>query len=321
MNDDQLRRALKGEADSFDLGRDIPPHVLRRAQWRRVFGMAIPAVTVVAVVIASGIVVNSSIFDRKSRLDKEPPAPLQSAPSSPQSQTFSPPVTQDGERLIMPVVFPDGSTTQLSYDPSLGLAELGVSGGSVVLDLSSDPRPEASCLSELHVSFGDPHGSFYTGDAPIVVYEGVSNEVEVWNGVSGSPYSLIFRFGSWVVSSHCDKVPDEDSPLIATLTGRETSEGFLLLEPKPPVRLVLPGEDEGGSSLTFGLMGKLLELVPGGCAISKESQHQDVEKFSGGAAWCLDDGLLQTTVLGPDAFVDRVRQHLLAESTVLEEDS
>jgi hypothetical protein len=321
MNDDQLRTVLAGHAESFNLGTDIPPRVLRRARRRQLVGVLFLVLTTVSAVTLAVFVSTSYLADRGGTSSAGPEAAGSSSePSSAPPNTFSPPITQEGDRLRMPVVFPDGSTTELVYKDDLELTEIGISSGSVVLDLPPASADDMSCLSELHISFGDPRGSFYTGDSPRATYEGAMGSAEVWDGTSGSPYSLVFRFGSWVVSSHCDSIPEEDDPLVASLNGEETREGYLVLSLEPPVSLIKPAEEDVGATLFFGLQGKFFELAPGPCTISGHSEQRETERYPGGASWCLDEGLLRVTVHGTEEFIATVHDNLTADGTVLAED-
>lgn len=315
MNDQDIRDLLDKETESFDLPAQIPPDVLKRARLRRGLGTFKPIAAVLAAVLLPITALNVFANDGSDRRDQiSAPPQSESAPSSP-PQRFVPPVSRDGETVHLTVLFPDGTTTQLTYDAPLRFEELGISGGTALVDFSDASDSRTPCLSELHVSFGDPKGSFYKGDKPVIVYDETPTKAEVWHGVGGSRYALVLRIGAWVVSSHCDAVPPNDATIVTNLLGRESEDGFLILEATEPLRLTGPTAPEGGSSLFFGREGKLVQIAPADCTPVAENRSGSVESFEGGAVWCLDDGMIHVTAYGPRPFLHRLSRDLSASNT------
>lgn len=82
----------------------------------------------------------------------------------------------------------------------------------------------------------------------------------------------------------------------ATFSGRETDEGFLLLEGSGPLRLARAGE-HAGPQLTFssGEPARALLLVPGSCRSHSDQTLRIAGKhvqWNGRfASWCLSDSM------------------------------
>jgi hypothetical protein len=97
-----------------------------------------------------------------------------------------PPTFAEDDRVVMPVVFPDGSTAELVYPPSLDLASLGLQAAQIWGRLTDNPGSDR----DLWITYGPVGAANVSGDEPIECYEGVHGQVEVWrSGPTGDPRS------------------------------------------------------------------------------------------------------------------------------------
>jgi hypothetical protein len=164
---------------------------------------------------------------------------------------FTPPARRDGEVVVLPVVFPDGTTAELRYPPELDLAGLGVwprTSGALGKDSSTgrDLLIVHGIAEELTV-----------GTAPVACYQGADGgQVELWRTRDRKVrFWLLFRFGAWTVAlwdgnagrllGHQDR-----AAWARSLVGRETEQGWLVLRSRRPLRL--GAEHEGDVQLQLG---------------------------------------------------------------------
>jgi hypothetical protein len=181
---------------------------------------------------------------------------------------FVPATRREGERVVMPLVFPDGTRAELTYSPELDLAALGVVPyGSATLQGDS-PHPERSDMvgRDFRIRYG-------------------ANEPD--------PTSLVFDFGRWRVEVY-DYSPGDPAAMtdaerrdfLASLSGRETDGGFLVLEASAPLTLAEAGEHDG-PALEFGSPGNppWVSLMLQRCGPRAESTSP------GFASWCLSDSM------------------------------
>lgn len=142
---------------------------------------------------------------------------------------------------MVPVVFPDGSTAELVYPPRLRLAQLGV-------------QPTVSVGIKQNQS-GFRHERFLlisksrfkklrSDDPPIETYAGASGNVMVWRAKDpadfGSPVFMQFKIGTWNVIIGDGNAGDfmgrnNRRSWAESLDGYETENGFVVIEPRPPL--------------------------------------------------------------------------------------
>jgi hypothetical protein len=178
----------------------------------------------------------------------------------PPAAFFVPPTHRDGDRVVMPLTFPDGTRVTLTYPPELAIAELGL-------------RPYGSAtLGRIGRDF-------------VILYDS-SGEPHV-------PNPLLFEFGRWTVEvydypSYPAAMTNAERRRFAdSLHGRETTDGFLILEATPPLRLAKAGESHG-PSLEFGMSRRSpwLQLFLVRCGPRAESDDP------GFSSWCLSDSVV-----------------------------
>ena len=180
----------------------------------------------------------------------------------PRAVLFVPPTHRDGDRVVMPLTFPDGTRLTIAYPKELALAELGVR----------------------------PYGSATLADT-------VGRDFQIGYGAGGvtqQPHALRFEFGRWTVEVY-DYDPGDPAAMSeherrsfrASLSGRETADGFLVLGATAPLRLAEAGET-AGPALEFGY-GKdspWLRLALAKCGPNAESTSPGI------SSWCLSDSVV-----------------------------
>lgn len=223
---------------------------------------------------------------------------------------FPPATYQDGDRVALPVTFPDGTTAELVYPPEPDIAGLGVFpyGSGTLHGKSQTPGRGDFVARDFWVRYGDLDDVLAQrngGAVPALLaqYEGADGQtVGLWNlRTNDTAHYLGFQFGRWAVLVYdyvgAGAMTDaERASWAANFSGRETDDGFLLLESSGPLRLARVGE-HAGPELTFaaGNPNRALILFPGECR-----PHSDQTRLVGGklvswnggfANWCLSDSM------------------------------
>lgn len=186
--------------------------------------------------------------------------PTASPSPSPQSR-FVPPISTEGDVMVMPIVFPDGTTAELSYPADLAIHNSWIQGFHAF---------EAGCTSDITLFWGDGEGRG-AGEAPIERREGPGGErVELWPASEPSTnarYYVLFDFGGWTVSVH-NHTRHGAEACMDDLTGFVGAGGWLALEAADAARLVPPAEHMGPELAFIGVgenQARWLLLFPGGC--------------------------------------------------------
>lgn len=172
---------------------------------------------------------------------------------------FVPPVSTEGDRTRLPLVFPDGSTVDLVYPKSSDLAQLGFQPEAAVsyspyresADPPDDASPHPCCGRRLTLKRGTIREVM--GDrTPSKVYTGARGQDVLFfdSAAVDAPApdlpQLAFQFGAWTVLAfdypgsdpRGTRMSDEQRAVFASsLDGHEDGQGFLLLEPRPPLCL------------------------------------------------------------------------------------
>jgi hypothetical protein len=213
------------------------------------------------------------------------PAQVASAQRPPHSQVFVPASSRKHGKVVMPVTFPDGTTAELRYRARLDLVRQGIrpySSGSLAGRSGRD----------FAIYFGGAR-EFLEGRAPVATYVGRNDEnVELWRArESGPEYYLVFRFGSWWVlvwdgGGGALMTEAERTTWARSLQGRETEDGFLVLEAERPLRLARFGDHAGPELMLGDGAGNDVVLITGlWCGDGGTREHPD--RSSGFASWCL----------------------------------
>jgi hypothetical protein len=200
---------------------------------------------------------------------------------------FTPLARREGEVVVLPLVFPDGTTAELRYPPELDLARSGVWPRT-----SGALGKEPATGRDLLIIYGNAEEGLTAGTAPVACYQGADlGQVELWQSQDPDVrYWLVFRFGAWTVAlwdgnaerlmGHRDR-----AAWARSLVGRETGNGWLLLRGRRPLRL--GAEHEGDVQLRLGdLSPRAVLLWPVQC----EPRRRPDTKMIGGHAVDLDVG-------------------------------
>lgn len=246
---------------------------------------------------------------------------------------FYPPTYREGENIVMPVTFVDGTTAEVVFRGDLRADELGtygeIVGGVVEIDRA------------IYFRYGT--GSWFKGSGPLATYEGHGGStVEEWMPTDSFPFIgdcsvLVFRFGDWYVGVRtCDNQlsSEEKAQWARLLTGRQTEDGFLVLDPDRPLTIARVGEHEGPHLWLIGPQtSPFITLRPGPCRLYEPAKNQEVRVMPDGqevliarlagqvetwdANWCEND-MMSVGVQSPDrAYVEAAAEGLRIRNITL----
>jgi hypothetical protein len=259
---DLLARALGGVVPSSDALQATIQRIRRRQRRRRV----LVACLTLGVLAGAGLVVTRVAGDR-GRLGG--PAPTTATPSTappstvpPRAAGFVPRTTREGNRTVLQVTFPDGSTAELVYPTALGLAGMGVQPDVSFLRVQ-DPGPRY----ELVFSRGGPVPGLLKGDRPVGRYQTTQGRpVQLWPAVehpgvlSGYGYWLQYRIGAWtVLVGVADRAMAAE--VARNLDGRQTGEGFVMIQASGPFALSREYGEGRGARLAIGDRSPLPDAI------------------------------------------------------------
>lgn len=187
---------------------------------------------------------------------------------------FQPPTSSNGSKTDMPIVFTDGTTADLLYDPGLNLDSLGVYPTD-----SGSENGVARGADQFEIDHGG--ASFAGTESPFpgqVTYPGPSNSpvplVSAATNNQGQNVNgnwLDFHFGDWRVGvwegTGSEKMSTtDDQTWAANITGTVTSSGWLILGGTGPVHLTPYGQPDG-PGLVFGNISQSgIILTPETCS-------------------------------------------------------
>jgi hypothetical protein len=246
---------------------------------------------------------------------------------------FVPQTHREGERVVLPLTFTDGTTAELVYPPSLELAERGVRPyGSGYLDGASATPSRSNVVGrDFRIFFGellDVLDAVGGGRTPRLLarYAGVGGRTIGFWDVGDDVNYLAFQFGRWVVLVYDYRAgaaamsDAERSAWAASFSGKASGDGFLLLSAIPPLRLARAGE-HAGPELTFGSIGPpAVALYPGPCRPHQDQTRRvggKLVQWSGGFAdWCLS-GSMRIHASGGDRFVGTLIRRVAVRARAL----
>ncbi|HEU4354817.1 MAG TPA: hypothetical protein VFT27_04440 [Actinomycetota bacterium] len=214
------------------------------------------------------------------------PAPTPSYLSP--DERWAPATHQEGDRRVIPITFPDGTSAELVYPPELALETL-----SVYPDTFADGGPRA-CGHTVHATRYDPREGWIRGMAPLAEHVRPDGEtVALWQGTrDNEPWDyLVSRFGAWTVLVPCDGDRPIDAGALATwadnLHGRESADGLLVLEGTPPL-VLHPWRDQNGPTLRMSDRDVVIDLRPLSDQCDPQGGREgDTDPRDGVVQWCL----------------------------------
>jgi hypothetical protein len=220
--------------------------------------------------------------------------------AAPGQKRFVPPTYREHDRVVMPVVFPDGSTAELVYPPSLNLASLGLSAAQIWGRLSGN----AGSDRDLWITYGPVDAENVSGDHPIECYRGVHGQVEVWRSGpdwrSEVPELVYVPLGAWTARIEEGYGGDfltksEREQWASSLGLEETASGWPVLRESPDT--ALGAEHWGHVELMMGNLEPGILLFPVECEEGGISEDVHGDWF---ANLCFADGPMTVHVYGGD---------------------
>ena len=194
----------------------------------------------------------------------------------------------EGDSVVMPVTFPDGTTAEFVYPRELALEEL-----SVYPDTFADGGP-SQCGWPVYATRYDPHAGWIRGEEPLAEYVRADGAtVALWEGTRDhEPHDyLVYRFGSWSVLVPCLWNGAVDREALAVwaenVHGHESPEGLLVLEGNPPLVLD-PWRDQNGPTLRLSGVDVVIDVRP----LSEQCDPAsgwggDTDAADGVVQWCV----------------------------------
>jgi len=270
---------------------------------------------VAAVLVVAGCSGSANTSDRPGAADTaaaEASDPRGRRASDTPTWRFVPATRAEGDSVVLPVIFTDGTSAELIYPRRLEIAALGLApyGSAALHGKSAVPGRDDDVARDFLILHGDVHDYLTQPNrpkppSPIARYEAADGQsVGFWNLPHPEPSYLGFQFGRWAVlvydypadgeSGGAAMTDAERAAWSASFSGRETADGFLLLRGSGPLRLARAGET-AGPQLSFGSVGEppWFALYPGPCKPHRDqTQLVDgklVEWTPGFADWCLSD--------------------------------
>lgn len=219
---------------------------------------------------------------------------------------FYPVVDVVDGRATLDVTFPDGTTAIVSWPQELELAEDGVFLEAAAYTQTSG-GPDGRVLV-IHRGPFERIAEAYGGGTLLAEYPGAEGStVEFWRFPAFEWDYLVYQFDDWVVMAYDYRVLAEErmteeqrSMWASSLTGRETPDGFLILDAAEPL-------DIGGPDYSSSPPAITLRSPEGGVRL----EARPCEPSNQVDAWCDPSG--QIRISTPDAasdFEDLVRDNL-----------
>lgn len=176
-------------------------------------------------------------------------------------ERFIPPTSRRGDNVLLPVVFPDGSTAKLSYPPKLKIHRLGVQPAvSLALRVRGKYHGRFLMITKTDI------GQVARTNEILESYEGPLGTVRVYRPKSRreflNPLLIHHRVGSWnifVGDGNAGSFMGEKNRRLwaENLDGFETGSGFIVLEPRAPLAFAT---GPGLPDLYFHSCSRFIEL-------------------------------------------------------------
>ncbi|HYR62228.1 MAG TPA: hypothetical protein VET24_06280 [Actinomycetota bacterium] len=236
---------------------------------------------------------------------------------------FVPTTSSAGGKTQVNITFSDGTSADLLYDPSLNLAELGVTP----LD-SGALGNFAREAGQFQIDHGG--ASFVVNEnptpAPPALPGGGGASVVVLPAAQPPGNFLDFKYGDWHVGvwegdGNDLMTSSDDQSWAANMSGTQTPSGFLVLTDKDPLKLAAFG-NPAGPQLVFGDISSTgVLLVPGSCLppsgsnVANNANGVPVKIAKNGGNHyegdlCLKDSKMEALIYGSQDFVRGVTDTL-----------
>lgn len=215
-------------------------------------------------------------------------------------------------RASLDVTFPDGTTAIVSWPQELELAESGVFLEAAAYTQTAG-GPDGRVLV-IHRGPFERIAEAYGGGTLLAEYPGAEGStVEFWRFPAFEWDYLVYQFGDWVVMAYDYRVlaeermtEEERSRWASSLTGRETPDGFLVLDAAEPLHIGGPDYSNSPPAIT-------LRSPEGGVRL----EARPCEPSNQADAWCDPSGQIQISTPGAATDFERLVSDTL-EVTVSE---
>ncbi len=210
---------------------------------------------------------------------------------------FVPATTTSAGRTILPLLFPDGTSIEVSYPDNWDVTSHGLSigGSGQVPGYGRDFHIRYAPVGRLAEQYSwELLDTYFGADGqPVHFYRLPGESIDY----------LAFQFGPWAVlvydyrySRDGPRMTDEARQTWATaLLGSVTEDGFLVLDAQPPLRLAQAGEHAGPH---LGISGD-----DGGLSLYLDAcEAAGVDRTEDRASWCAEPEGIRIHASGSPAF-------------------
>ena len=217
-------------------------------------------------------------------------------------EVFVPPTQTDGDRTVLPVVFPDGTRADLSFSAELDLTSHGLA------PYSSGQVPGFG--RDFFIRYGpvEEFAGEYAWELLDTYLDGSGETVGFYRIPGDEVDYLAFQFEHWLVLVYDyrlvamgPRMTDEDRVVwVENFHGTVTDEGFLVLEATPPLTLAQEGDHAGPQLSLHGSDGGLTLYL----ADCESTDHP--ERTDDYVNWCHAATGIRIMASGTSDFMDRV---------------
>lgn len=219
---------------------------------------------------------------------------------------------REGDRFVMRVTFPDGTTAELVYAPRLALERFEIRPYSSATLAGAAARDFAIYDDDVTTVLETWNG----GAAPRLVAayrDPQGRRVGLWRvGRADTVVDYLgFQFGRWAVLVYdyvgAGAMTDaQRAAWVESFAGRETDDGWLLLQGDGRLRLARAGEHAGPELMLSGGPERAVSVFPGRCRPHRGQNRvvagRRVQWARGFADWCLSESM-RVHATGTRAFV------------------
>jgi hypothetical protein len=213
-----------------------------------------------------------------------------------------PPTQIEGDRTVLPVVFPDGTRADLSFSADLDLTSHGLA------PYSSGRIPGFDRDFFIRYGLVDEFAGDYSWELLDTYLDDADESVGFYRIPGDEVDYLAFQFERWLVLVYDyrlvasgPRMIDEDRVIwVENFHGTVTDEGFLVLEATPPLTLAQEGDHAGPQLSLHGSDGGLT-LYLADC-----ESTDDPDRTDDYVNWCHVASGIQIMASGTSDFMDTV---------------
>jgi hypothetical protein len=300
---DLFERAFPADTGEYDRA-DVERRGRRLVRRRRMLTLLVSAGVVSAVLVTVGVAAGEFL-----RPNSDPPVASLPTPSPTEERgVFVPPTRSEGDRTVLPVTFPDGTSAEVVYPAELKIAELGVGpkGGWGTLE---GKEFDGCCARDFLFGYGSGGPEALATDRANKTFTGADGRpVHLVPALPGglSDY-LVFRVGQWRVGVWASMADDRLATWAAHLRTQVGADGFPVLRADAPLRLADTGAGGPPFALDFGAPDGSrqlsLELKTCAAAVSEGNAAQ-------GLSMCKPQWSMWVTAGGDSQFVQDVASRI-----------